>query len=315
MISRRLIRVKVFKVLFSRVSSGSDSISGAEKELLLSCDKTLELYYFLLGLPVALKRLAEIKIESGLKKYQPTEEEVNPNRRFVGNAVIAKLENCEELTRFCESKGLLWSDHDSVVKKIHASLIQSDYYKEYMSAQESSFEQDIRFVMNIFEEELEDCDDLYTMLEDASLYWIDDIAYVINIILRRLPLLKENSKVTFPKVFIKYEDKDFAIRLLSKALLNYDEYVEMMAKYVLNWEPERLAATDTNLIVLGIAEAIAFPNIPLKVTINEYVELSKYYSTQNSKVFVNGILDKVLLGLQREGLIQKSGRGLVGSID
>ncbi|MPN49758.1 hypothetical protein SDC9_197380 [bioreactor metagenome] len=153
------------------------------------------------------------------------------------------------------------------------------------------------------------------MLEDANLYWVDDLAYVINIILKRFSMMKEKSKVSFPKVFIKDEDREFAVRLLAKALLNYDEYVEMMAKSVLNWEPERLAATDTNLIVLGIAEAIAFPNIPLKVTINEYVELSKFYSTPNSKVFVNGILDKVLIGLQREGVVQKSGRGLVGSID
>jgi len=315
MISRRLIRVKVFKVLFSRVSSGSDSISGAESELLLSCDKALELYYFLLSLPIAVKKIAGTKIEAGLKKYHPSAEEANPNRRFVDNEVISRLENCEELTKFCESKGLLWIDYEAVVKKIYASMIKSDYYKEYMSAESTDYDNDLKFILTFFEEELEDCDDLYTLLEDMSLYWIDDMEYVINIILKRLAALKMNSKITFPKVFIKYEDKDYAVRLLSKALLNYDEYVEMMSKYVLNWEPERLAATDTILIVLGIAEAIAFPNIPLKVTINEFVELSKYYSTPNSKVFVNGILDKTLLGLQREGVIQKTGRGLVGSID
>lgn len=315
MISRRLIRVKVFKVLFSRVSSGSDSINGAEKELIMSCEKTLDLYYFLLGLPAALKKISETKIEAGLKKFHPTSEELNPNRRFVDNPVIEKLENCEELRKFCENRGLLWNDYESVAKKIYSSMIKSDYYREYMSAPETSYDKDLKLILDIYEQELEDCEDLYTMLEDASLYWVDDIAYVINIIIKRLALMKEKSKVSFPKVFIKDEDREYAVRLLAKALLNYDEYVEMMARYVLNWEPERLAATDTNLIVLGIAEAIAFPNIPLKVTINEYVELSKFYSTQNSKVFVNGILDKVLIGLQREGVVQKSGRGLVGSID
>lgn len=315
MINRRLIRVKVFKVLFSRMSSGSESMDGAEKELLMSCEKTLELYYFLLTLPTALKRLSEIKIESGLKKFHPTEEEANPNRRFIENAVIAKLENCRELTDFCEKRGLLWNDYDSVVKKIHSSLMEREYYCSYMNAAENTFEDDLKVVMNIFEQELEDCEDLSNSLEDASLYWVDDLAYVINIILKRLSHLKTNSKISFPKVFIKEDDREFAIRLLGKAMLNYDEYVELMSKYVLNWELDRIASTDMNLIVLGIAEAIAFPNIPLKVTINEYVELSKFYSTQNSKIFVNGILDKVLLGLQKEGIIQKSGRGLVGSID
>ena len=141
------------------------------------------------------------------------------------------------------------------------------------------------------------------------------LGYVINIILKKLSVQKINSRIGHPQVFIKDEDKEYALRLLTQAMINYDEYIELMSKYVLNWDPGRLAATDTSLIVLGITEAISFPNIPLKVTINEYVELAKYYSTPNSKVFVNGILDKILLGLQRDGKIEKSGRGLVGSIE
>ncbi|MFA6334076.1 MAG: transcription antitermination protein NusB [Bacteroidales bacterium] len=315
MISRRLIRVKVFKVLFSRINSGSDSFSGAEKELLLSCDKTLELYYFISLLPIALKKVAEIKIEAGLKKFQPTPEEKDPNRRFVDNLMIAKLESNEALIKFCEGNGLRWNEYETFVKKLFATLTKRDYYQEYMASSTVSFEEDLKFVINFFEEELEDNEELYTILEDSNLYWIDDLAFVINIILKKLYGQKSNSKIVHPQVFMKEDDREFALRLLTQAMINYDEYIELMTKYVLNWDPDRLAATDTSLIVLGITEAISFPNIPLKVTINEYVELAKYYSTPNSKVFVNGILDKILLGLQRDGKIEKSGRGLVGSIE
>ncbi len=315
MISRRLIRVKVFKVLFSRINSGSDSISGAEKELLLSCDKTLELYYFILSLPIALKKIAETKIEAGLKKFHPTPEEKNPNRKFVNNLLIEKLECNEALIKFCESNGLYWNEYEAFVKKVLAALTQKEYYKEYMSSTENSFEEDVKFIIRFFEEELEDNEELYSILEDGNLYWIDDLAFVINVILKKLAGQKPASKISHPQVFLKDEDKEFALRLLTQAMINYDENIELMTKYVLNWDPERLAATDSALIVLGITEAISFPNIPLKVTINEFVELAKYYSTPNSKIFVNGILDKILLGLQRDGKIEKSGRGLVGSIE
>lgn len=315
MISRRLIRVKVFKVLFSRINSGSDSFSGAEKELLLSCEKTLELYYLILALPIALKKVAEAKIEAGLKKFQPTSEEANPNRKFIDNRLIIKLESNEALIRFYESNGLFWKDHEVFVKKLFTTLTNSEYYQEYMADPVNSFEDDLKLLMCFFEEELEDNDDLYTILEDSNLYWIDDLAFVINVILKKIYLQKEKTRIIHPHVFMKEEDKEFAMRLLTQAMINYDEHIELMSKYVINWDPDRLAATDTSLIVLGITEAISFPNIPLKVTINEYVELAKFYSTPNSKVFVNGILDKILLGLQRDGKIEKTGRGLVGSIE
>ena len=275
-----------------------------------------ELYYYVLFLPIALKKVAEAKIETGLKKYQPTPEESDPNRKFVDNQFIAKLESDETLIKFCENNGQFWLENEAFVKKLYAILIQRDYYHEYMNAPATSFEDDLKLIVNIFEEELEDNEEFYTILEDSNLYWIDDLAFVINIILKKLSAHKlNNNTIAHPQVFIKDEDKDYALRLLTQAMINYDEYIELMTKYVLNWDPDRLAATDTSLIVLGITEAISFPNIPLKVTINEYVELAKYYSTPNSKVFVNGILDKILLGLQRDGKIEKTGRGLVGSIE
>lgn len=313
MINRRLIRVKVFKTLFGRVSSETFSLTGAQNELMSSCEKSLELYYFILSLPVALKKIAYSKIETGLKKFHPTEEEKNPNMRFVENRVILMFEDNKELTEFCEKRGLLWNEHQSLLKKILASITASDYYTEYMESSESSFENDLAFLIKLFEEELDENDELHAILEDLSLYWIDELEYVINVITKRISTLKESSRVKHPSLFLKDDDKDFAKKLIEKSMLNYSKYIELMSGYLQNWDKERLAATDTTLIVMGIAEAVEFHDIPVKVTINEYVELSKYFSTPNSKVFVNGILDKVIAGLSAEGKVEKRGRGLVGS--
>lgn len=315
MINRRLLRIKVFKVLFSRIYSGKESYQAAEKELLLSCEKTLDLYYFLLKMPTELKKIVSDKIESGLQKYHPSQEEANPNRRFVENKFIAKLEDNKELNDYCKKKGLIWLSYTPFLKNLLKEISTKDYFIEYMNSDHSSFSQDKKLIATIMREELEDCDELYDIIEDLNLYWGDDIAYVLDVILKSIAHVSENGKITFPDVFIKEEDEQYALKLLTHSMLHFDDYVAVMSKFVLNWEPERLAFTDTCLIVLGISEAVAFPSIPLKVTINEFVEISKFYSTQNSKVFVNGILEKVLLGLQKEGKIEKTGRGLVGSID
>lgn len=315
MISRRLIRIKVFKVLFSRISSGSSSFLAIEKELLLSCDKTLELYYFILSLPLALKYVAEQKIEAGLKKHQPTLEEINPNMKFVENKLILLLENDEELRGFCSKRGLNWFDYLPFIKKLYKTVSETSYFETYMSSQSSSLDEDIKLICAILENELDECDELESILEDSNLYWIDDLAFVINIITKKLYSVRNDEVLSHPTVFLKDEDKDYALRLLNVSMIRYDEYIELMSKYVINWETDRLAAIDILLIVMGIAEAVSFPNIPIKVTINEFVELSKFYSTPNSKVFVNGMLDKILLALQEEGIIEKSGRGLVGSVE
>lgn len=315
MINRRLLRIKVFKILFGKVYSGRDSFVAAEKELLLSCEKTLDLLYFLMTLPIELKNHAVEKIDSGLAKFHPSPEESNPNRKFVDNSFIKTLENSKLLNNYCSKRGLIWVNYRSFIKSLLKTIQTKEYFEEYMKSASNSYAEDKKFISRFFREELEDNDDLYEILEDMNLYWADDVAYVADVILKMLPSIKENSEIKFPDIFIKEDDKQYALRLLTHSMLQYDDYVATMAEYVHNWDPERLALTDTCLIVMGISEAIAFPTIPLKVTINEFVEISKYYSTPNSKVFVNGILEKVLLGLQSAGKIEKEGRGLVGSID
>ncbi len=315
MLSRRLIRVKVFKILFGRIVAGTDSLVGAENELIASCEKTLDLYCFMLQLPVALKRVAEAKIETGLKKFKPTPEEANPNRKFVENKFVEILENDAKFTKFCETHGLLWADHDGFVKKLYSAISSKDYFVEYMSNPERSIKEDCNLFRKIFELELEDNTYLEDMLEEMSLFWMDDLGYVLGTILKNMGQIAKSESVLIPDVFQNEDDKAYAKKLLTQSMVKYDEYTKLISDFVSNWDMERLVATDLALIVMGITEAVTFETIPLKVTINEFVDISKYYSTANSRIFVNGLLDRVLQKMYKDGTIVKSGRGLVGSAE
>ncbi|MEG1898083.1 MAG: transcription antitermination protein NusB [Bacteroidales bacterium] len=315
MLSRRLIRVKVFKILFSKIASGSESVKAAEKEMLASCEKTLDLYCFMLSLPVALRKVAEAKIEGGLKKFQPTAQEANPNRKFLDNKFIQLIEDDSKFIKLCESKGLIWVDYDTFVRRLYTTIVTKDYFKEYMESEQSSIKEDYALFRRIYEEEFEDNSALEDILEDMSIFWMDDLVYVVNAILKNMGSFEKKGNVIIPNVFLKEDDRAYAIKLLTRSMVNYDEYTEIVSGYIPNWDLERLVATDLALIVMGIAEALTFESIPLKVTINEFVDISKYYSTPNSKVFVNGLLDKILQQMLKEGKIIKSGRGLVGSLE
>lgn len=312
MLSRRLIRIKVFKILFSKTITGGDSLIQAEKELIESCDKTVDLYCLILRLLSALKKVAEERIEQGLKKFHPTPQEANPNRKFVENKVISIIENDPEFNKRCDKKGLTWVDSQDFVKELYRNLITKDYFIDYMESGVCSIEEDKKFVRRFFEEEIDDNDILDDIIEEMNLYWRDDIGFVVNIILNNLSDIVKNEKIKIPPTFMKEDDRDFAKKLLTKSMMNYDEYAEIVSQYIPNWDLERLVATDLALVVMGITEAVTFDSIPLKVTINEYVDISKFYSTPNSKVFVNGLLDKILQQMVKDGKVVKSGRGLVG---
>lgn len=316
MINRRLIRIKVFKVLYSMVASGSDSLVEAEKALKYSCDKTLHLYYFILNAAVALGNAAEARIQTGLKKFNPTPEERNPNRKFADNQVSAWLRQNERFTKYCEDHGLVWTeDLALVIRKILTALSGKDYFKEYMASETRSMAEDCDLFVRIFSdlELFEDNEELESFLEDMSLFWIDDLGYVLGVIVRNLETLKKRGEMPFPDVFLKDDDREFAYELLRAAVTGYHKYMDIVVANTSNWDPDRVVITDLTLIVQGVAEAVRFSNIPLKVTINEYVDISKFYSTANSRVFVNGLLDRILRKMVDTGEIVKTGRGLIES--
>jgi len=311
MISRRLIRIKAFKTLYAYEASACTDIPAAQKNLVMSCEQVKKLYYFLLNITSSLIDVAQEKIDTGLQKFHPTEEESNPNLKFVNNGFAKMLADDPEFGRFCQKNGLCWHEYDVFINKIFNSIITKDYYVNYMNSGNSSFEEDCDLFSYIFQDEFEGDQDLEAILEEMSLFWIDDAAYTLNVIISNIETTKKKKKIIHPSTFLKEDDREFGKRLLEDAIIRYDEFIELISSKLSNWKTDRLVPTDASLIVLGLAEAEAFPTIPLKVTINEYVEIAKYYSTPNSRIFVNGILDKILQEKVGSGEIVKQGRGLI----
>ena len=320
MLSRRLIRIKAFKILFGKtVVSEGDAVVKARNELLESCQKSVELYALLLSLPVALKRVAEERIEVGLQKFNPTPEESAPNRKFVENAFISLLESDASLNKYLKAKALNWKDGEDVVKEIYRTLKGRDYFKAYMEApanvdEDARMAEDKALIRKFFENEIEDNASLHDFLMERSIHWSDDVEYVTNQILNNLSKIAKSGTVSIPNAFAKQEDEDFAVKLLTKSRINYDDYAEEISKKLSNWEFDRLLSTDVALVVMGLTEAQNFDDIPLKVTINEYVDIANFYNSgaHNSGSFVNGLLDKMIKKMVDEGAVVKSGRGLVG---
>lgn len=315
MLNRRLIRIKVFKTLFSAVTSGADSVISVEKTLINSCDKTRDLYFFMMNVAVALKRAADFKIEAGLKKFHPTPQEKNPNLKFSENLFVERLLNEEKFMSYVEREGLLWNSEELAlyVKRLYSRISEKEYFQTYMSSQERSLKEDCNLFINIFTEEFEDDETLEQILEDMSLLWMDDLGFVLMTIVSNIQFLRDRGRFVLPSTFLKEDDREFAKELMNYSFVNYHKFHDKVSENLSNWDSDRLVSTDIALIVLGLAEAVRFPNIPIKVTINEFVEISKFYSTANSKIFVNGLLDKLIQSMMASGEIVKSGRGLIES--
>ena len=310
MLSRRLIRIKAFKTLFAYIGSESDNVGAAQTALLESCDKVKNLYYFMLNISSSLVRVAEEKIAVGMRKFHPTEAEANPNYKFVRNRFAALLSEDPEFGRICQKRGLTWGEYEPFVRHVYNSMLTKEYYQDYMASGEDSFEEDCRLFSCIFEDEFEDNEELDSILEDMSLLWVDDLAYALNVIIAGIDETRRKKRIVHPNTFLKEDDKEFALRLLTESILRYEEYFKLLEGHLDNWNSDRLVSTDATLIVMGVTEAVVFPTIPIKVTINEYVEIAKYYSTPNSRIFVNGILDRIIQEKVGSGEIVKQGRGL-----
>lgn len=320
MLNRRILRIKAFKVLYSSKLVGNVSLAEAESILDQSSEATRDLYLFMLGIVSPLTAVARERIVSAQKKFNPTEEERNPNMKFADNALARLLDGDPDFTKLFSKKKFSWEQYDMFLKKVFTSISGKDYYREYMESGESSLAEDCRLFRKIFEYEFVDSEDLEKILEDMSIYWNDDLAYSLTYVCRTLESLAKGSKWSLPPLYQSdmkkmsadvESDRLFVHRLLQNAFGGYDRYVEMISGAVSNWDQERIVSTDMAMIVLGIAEAMNFPTIPVKVTINEYVEISKFYGTPKSRIFVNGLLDRVIQKLADEGRIVKTGKGLM----
>jgi N utilization substance protein B len=319
MLNRRILRIKAFKVLYSNAIAENMSLAQAQSQLDVACEATRDLYIYMLAIVSPLTKIAKDRIESARSKFNPTDEELNPNMKFADNALAKLLDADVDFQKILSKKKLSWDQYDIFLKKVMNSIASKEYYAEYMASPTSSLKEDCRLFTRIFEEEFVDSEDLERILEDKSLYWNDDLAYALTWCCKTL---KSFEKGEAWKLFPLYQselmegsevesDKAFVRKLLQAAFAGYDRYFSMISESVAGWEKERLFSTDVALIVMGLAEAATFPTIPVKVTINEYVEISKFYGTQKSRSFVNGLLDRLVQSMVNDGKIVKEGKGLM----
>ncbi len=319
MLNRRILRIKAFKVLYGSVLAENISLAQAEAQLELSCEATRDLYVYMLGIVSPLTNIARERIEMGKSKFNPTEEERNPNMKFAENALARLFDEDADFQKIYRKKKFDWTQYDIVLKKIMTSIASKEYYAAYMASPERSLAEDCKLFIRIYEEEFVDCEELENLLEDQSLYWNDDLAYSLTWCCKTLKGLAKGERWTLIPLYQSdmltgegvESDKLFVRRLLQASFAGYEKYSTMVAESVSGWEKERLFSTDVVLIVMGLAEAVTFPGIPVKVTINEYVEISKFYGTAKSCSFVNGLLDKLVQQLVNDGHITKTGKGLL----
>ena len=313
MLNRRILRIKVFKVLYGSVLAGGRTLAEAEAGLDASCEATRDLYVFMLGIVPPLTRVARERLESARKKFNPTEEERNPNMKFADNALAVLLDEDPDFAKAFSKRKFSWEQYDLFLKKIYSSIVQKDYYRKYMESGTSSLAEDCRLFTRIFEEEFTDSVELEQILEDMSIWWNDDLAYSLTYCCRTLETLARGGRWELPPLYQSDMKKDakmesdrlFAHRLLQNAFAGRQRYSEMISGSVSNWDQDRIVSTDMALIITGLAEAENFPTIPVRVTINEYVEISKYYGTPKSSIFVNGLLDRLIQKLADDGRIRK----------
>ena len=319
MLNRRILRIKTFKVLYSSVLSGNMSLAQAESQLDVACEAARDLYIYMLGIVSPLTKIARERIEAAKGKFNPTEEERNPNMKFADNALAKLLDEDVDFQKIFNKKKYSWAQYDLLLKKIMTSVASKDYYAEYMASEGTSLQEDCRLFTRIFEEEFVDSEELEQILEEKSLYWNDDLAYSLTWCCNTFKDFAKGERWSLLPLYqsemMKGEnvesDKLYVRKLLQAAFAGYERYSGMVADSVAGWEKDRLFSTDVVLIVMGLAEAATFPTIPVKVTINEYVEISKFFGTAKSRSFVNGLLDRLIQQMVNDGQIVKEGKGLL----
>ena len=314
MLNRRHIRIKVMQTIYAFNGNHNDDMIKNEKFLLNSLDSMYDLYLSILSLFIEVQKKAEDHLEKTQNKYLATYEDKNPNRKFINNEVLSIIKDNDFLKSELEKRKLnYWYLDFEYVDIIFRSIIDSSTYKEYMKTKTSNFIEDKNFLIDIFSDIIAPNDKLYEYFEDKKLTWIDDFPIVNTSILKLLKKVKPNVSTSYftPKLYKDIEDRDFAIDLLKKTLLNIDKFNEEIALKTTNWDTDRIANLDAVLLQMALCEFQKFPSIPVKVTINEYLEIAKEYSTPKSSIFINGILDKITKDYIEQGKYPKTGRGLL----
>ena len=314
MLNRRHIRVKVMQTIYAFKGGESDDFSKDQKFLLFSIDNMYNLYLLLLSLLLEVQKRAEADLKKKQKKHLATKEDKDPNRKFINNELLKLLADNFQLKNQLEIHGITnWQLDSEYVAIIYKAITASAIYKDYMQTRVSDFKEDKDFIVDIFKEIIAPNDKLYDYLEDKNLTWLDDLPTVNTTILKLLRKSKPSVADDYftPKLYKDADDKQYAIDLFKKTLLNKTAINKEIEQKTQNWDAERIAQVDNVLLQMAICELKNFPSIPVKVTLNEYLEIAKEYSTPKSSIFINGILDKLVKEYEEAGTLKKIGRGLL----
>ncbi len=308
MINRVLIRLKVIQVIYAYYQNGSRNVEAAEKELFYSLSKAYDLYNYLLLLMVEVTRFADRRIDNRRHKLRPTAEDLNPNTRFIDNAFIAQLTANKQLEEFAANQKRTWDDEGDFVRNLFEEIEATEAYQAYMAKDTLTYEDDRELWRKLYRQVIMPNEQIDEILEEQSLYWNDDKTIVDTFVLKTIKRFEpENGdeQELLPE-FRDEEDKLFASRLLRSAINNAEAYRSLMANNAKNWDMERFAFMDILIMQVALAEIICFPGIPVSVSLNEYVEVAKMYSTPKSGSFINGMLDNIVNQLKKENKLNKA---------
>lgn len=307
MINRALIRLKIVQIIYSYYQNGNANLEKTEKELFFSLSKSYDLYHYLLLLMVEVTRYAEKQIEVGKQKVAPTPEERHPNTKFIENAFIAQLANNEQLAQFVALQKKSWERDGDFLRYLYDKIASSDIYTEYMATSERSYEEDRELWRKLYRSIIMNDARIDEILEDQSLYWNDDKEIVDTFVLKTIKRFQpaNGAEQTLLPEYKSEEDKTFASHLFRRTILNEEYYRQLMSETSKNWKLDRIAVMDLVIMQTALAEITSFPNIPTKVSLNEYVDIAKLYSTPRSGSFVNATLDTIVKRLKAENKLMK----------
>ena len=308
MINREIIRLKVVQITYAYYQNGGKNIDTAEKELFFSLGKAYDLYNYLLMLMVEINRIAVRAVETAQNRYNRIHVGEPPSTKFIDNRFILQLEVNKQLLEFRENQKKTWGDEEDFVRSLYKQIVETDYYKEYMASAGSSYAEDRELWRKIYKNIICNNEKLDVLLEDMSLYWNDDKFIVDTFVLKTIKRFDEANGANqqlLPE-FKDEEDREFAHRLFRNTLLNADYYRKLISENTKNWEFNRIALMDLVIMQIALAEMLTFPNIPLSVTLNEYVDVAKVYSTPRSGAYVNGLLDAIAKKLATDKLLTKT---------
>ena len=314
MLNRRHLRIKVFQAIYSYLRGAKNDLNVGERELLSSVNRIDELFVLHASVFIELREFAYKRIQERKNKRLPSEEDLNPNLRFVENEVLKAMSNSLSLQKKVDEYKISWYNNGDVIQKLFKSVEDSDTYGKYMSGESLDLEQQKSFLIKVYREFIADNEILQDFFEERSIHWSDDHYFVCGYIVKYLKGFQSRFFQNYrpPELFKDLDDDvEFIKTLYRYTLLNSSAYQDIIMDKAKNWEADRIAVVDFILMKMAVCELVKIPSVPVKVTLNEYIELSKTYSTPKSRVFINGILDKIIPDLKLKGEIKKVGRGLM----